>query len=143
MALLISIAAFGQPVLAETVAPADECCSVAPSATPTVSRYDVGLYDDLVRRSEVGDGLDIHHVMQDHPAQQLIPGATRGDGPAIALPAAEHRLIPNLKGDVDLTPRQLLARDAWNLRNFTNAPNRSIQELIDLNKARYPEALAK
>jgi len=93
--------------------------------------------------SEVGDGLDIHHVMQDHPARQLIPGATKGDGPSIALSAAEHRLIPNLKGDVTLTPRQLLARDAWNLRNLTNAPNRSIQELIDLNKAQYPGVLAK
>lgn len=81
--------------------------------------------------------------MQDHPAQQLIPGATRGSGPAIALPQAEHRLIPNLKGEVGLTPRQVLARDAWNLRNYTNAPNSAIQDLIALNKATYPGALAK
>ncbi len=82
-------------------------------ATNKVSAYDVGTYDDLVAGSARGDGLDIHHVMQDHAAQQLIPGATRGSGPAIALPQAEHRLIPNLKGEVSLTPRQVLALDAW------------------------------
>jgi RHS repeat-associated protein len=112
-------------------------------ATNKVSPYDVGTYDDLVAGSARGDGLDIHHVMQDHPAQQLIPGATRGSGPAIALPQAEHRLIPNLKGGVGLTPRQVLARDAWNLRNYTNAPNSAIQDLIALNKSTYPGALAK
>lgn len=108
-----------------------------------MSAYDVGTYDDLAGRSVKGDGLDIHHVMQDHPAQQLVPGATRGSGPAIALPQGEHRLIPNLKGDVSLTPRQVLARDAWNLRNYTGAPNSAIQELIQLNKSTYPGAFLK
>ena len=105
--------------------------------------YDVGTFQDLTKASEPYDDLQIHHALQDHPAQQLIPGATRNGGPSIALPNAEHAAIPNLKGTVDLTPRQIMARDAWNLRNYTNAPNSAIQKLIALNKTAYPEAFLK
>jgi hypothetical protein len=53
-------------------------------------------------------------------------------------PGAEHALIPNLKGAVTLTPRQVLARDILNLRQFTNTPNSSLKQLIQLHKDLYP-----
>jgi hypothetical protein len=108
-----------------------------------VEAYDVGTYNALKARSPGGDALDIHHAGQAHAFEQLIPGYNRVSGPAIALPEAEHALIPTIRGATTLTPRQILANDIWNLRNFTNAPNTSLQDLIRLNKNMYPKAFKK
>ena len=91
----------------------------------------------------VGDALDIHHVVQANPAGQIIPGYFRAKGPSIALPEAEHALVPRLSGPYTGTARDLLARDIWNLRNFTNAPTSALQDLIELNKQMYPGAFVK
>jgi hypothetical protein len=112
-----------------------------PSAV--VEAYEVGRFAELAERSVVGDALDIHHVGQAHAMEQLVEGYSRIEGPAIALPQAEHALIPNLRGTVELTPRQVLAQDIWNLRRYTNAPNSSLQEVIRLNKEVYPGAFAR
>src|SRR5471030_666874 len=56
-------------------------------------------------------------------------------------PEAQHAAIPTLGGAVDMSPRSLLARDIWNLRRYTNTPNSSLQQLIELNKTMYPERL--
>ena len=68
---------------------------------------------------------------------------SRATGPAIALPEAEHAAIPTLRGSVNMSPRSLLARDIWNLREYTNTPNSKLQQLIQLNKTMYREAFAK
>jgi hypothetical protein len=86
------------------------------------------------------DDLALHHVGQTHAFEQLVPGFTRADGAAIALPTAEHRLIPNLKGGVNLTAPEVVARDIWNLRQHTNAPGSSLRELIQLNHDLYEES---
>lgn len=112
------------------------------STTKGVSTYEVGTYDALRARSAVGDALDLHHVGQAHAMEQIVPGYSRATGPAIALPAAEHAAVPTLRGTVDMSPRSLLARDIWNLRQHTNAPNSSLLKLIELNKTMYPEAFA-
>jgi len=112
-------------------------------ASSKVGPYEVGQHNDLLHRSVPGDGLDLHHAGQAHAMEQLVPGYDRATGPAIALPRAEHQLIPNLRGPIDLTPRKLLARDIWNLRNVTNAPNDALQRLIELNKTMFPGAFAK
>jgi hypothetical protein len=112
-------------------------------AVEAVTEYEVGTFDNLLARSEVGDDLALHHVGQAHAMEQLIPGYDRATAPAIALTTAEHRLIPNLRGAVGLTPRQLLARDIMNLRTYTNAPNSSLKQLIQLNKDMYPGAFAR
>ncbi len=104
----------------------------------SVRPYEVGIFDDLQSRSVVGDGLDLHHVVQKQPASQVIPGYNPQNAPSIALPQVEHRLIPNLRGAFNGTPRQILARDVRNLRNFTNTPRSSIRELIELNREMYP-----
>ncbi len=103
-----------------------------------VQPYEVGTFRQFDNASLSGDDLAIHHVGQHHAAQQVAPGHTYRGGPAIALPTAEHARIRNLPGTVSLTPRQLLARDIWNLRRFTNAPNSALRELIDLNRQTYP-----
>lgn len=60
--------------------------------------------------------------------------------PAIAVPKAQHRLIPTLKGVVKMEARDLLARDIWNLKKFTQAPPAALKKLIDLNKSMFPGA---
>lgn len=109
-----------------------------------VEKYEVGLFNDLKSRSEVGDGLDIHHVSQKQPAGQVIEGYNPNTAPSIALPSAEHKQIPILKGtQTSGGARQQLAKDVKDLRQNTNAPNQSLQQLIDLNKKTYPDAFKK
>jgi len=86
----------------------------------------------------VGDGLDIHHVVQGNPGSQIIPGYNYSTAAGIAHPQAEHQAIPNVVGTYTGSARDLLANDIRNLRAFTNAPNSSLQSLIDLNKILYP-----
>ncbi len=113
------------------------------SAASSVAKYEVGLFNNLKSKSLVGDGLDIHHVAQSCPATQAIPGYNRLTAPSIAIPQAEHRLIPTISGDYNGTARDLLAKDILDLRNYTNTPNSSLQELIQLNKQAYPNAFTK
>jgi RHS repeat-associated protein len=105
--------------------------------------FQVGPFNELEGLSPVGDDLALHHVGQKHVMGQIIPGYDPQTGPAIALPTAQHRRIPNLTGEYNGTARDLLARDIRNLRNFTDAPNESLLELIRLNKRMFPEAFAK
>ena len=103
-----------------------------------VRAYEVGTFNALRSRSAIGDGLDLHHVPQTRPASQVVPGYTRGDAPAIALPRTEHARIP--KGPYSGTPEELLARDVSNLRTYTGSPESSIDELVDLIKRTYPHS---
>ena len=120
-----------------------ETVALATPRSTVVRAYEVGTAGLLRARSIVGDNIGIHHVAQAHPMEQLIPGYSRATGPTIALPTMEHLQIPNLRGPTNLTPREILANDIWNLRKFTNAPNASLQELIQLNKHMYPGAFRK
>ena len=55
----------------------------------------------------------------------------------------EHRSIPTLTGEYVGTPRDLLAKTIRDLRNYSDAPNTALNELIDLNKATYPNAFRR
>ncbi|MCK1794426.1 RHS repeat domain-containing protein, partial [Pseudomonas violetae] len=112
------------------------------SCEPT-KKYEVGRFDTLQKNSKVGDGLDIHHAAQKHPAGQIIVGYDPKTAPSIALPRAEHKLIPTVKGPFTGIPRDLLAKDAKDLRNFTNAPPSAIKQMIDLNKEMFPGVFIK
>ncbi len=108
-----------------------------------LTAYRVGIHRELQCLSSVGDDLALHHVGQAHVMQQVAPGFTRAGGASIALPTAEHLGIPTLKGSFEGSARSLLARDISNLRNYTNAPNSSLIELIRLNKQLYPGSFTK
>ncbi|GGH04552.1 hypothetical protein FAZ19_05560 [Sphingobacterium alkalisoli] len=110
----------------------------AVDAAREVTKYEVSTVDDLLRRSKVGDNLDIHHVAQKHPADQLIEGYDPKTAPGIALSSKEHKAIPTVKGDPTRSARSQLAKDIYDLRNHTNAPISSLQQLIQLNKEIYP-----
>jgi hypothetical protein len=74
----------------------------------------------------------------------LIDGYDYKNAPAIALPEGEHQSIPNEKGAATAgSARNQLAKNIRELRNNTSAPNSSLQQLIQLNKQLYPEALLK
>lgn len=108
----------------------------------SVVEYEVGHYSDLVKKSQ-GDGIEIHHAPQQHPAKQVVKNYNPKDAPSIALRKEEHREIPNVKGIYKGTDRQLLAKTARDLRNKTNTPTSTIQELINFAKKTHPESYRK
>ncbi|WP_157205517.1 hypothetical protein [Methylomonas koyamae] len=65
------------------------------------------------------------------------------NAPAIVLPTELHKAIPTVKGEFSGTARDQLAKDIYDLRNFTDAPNSVLQDLINLNKSMYPDAFRK
>ena len=105
--------------------------------------YEVGTVDDLWARSVRGDRLQVHHVPQAHPAGQVIPGYDPSKAPGIALPDYEHQALPNLRGLYTGRTRDLVARDLWNLRKHTGAPNSTLLNLLTLIRQMYPGALSK
>ncbi|WP_425549822.1 RHS repeat domain-containing protein, partial [Chitinophaga oryziterrae] len=109
-----------------------------PPAAP-VQEYDVGEFKDLEKNSVSGDKLDLHHVPQAHAANQIIPGYTRATGTAVALNEKVHRLIPRLKGSYLGSARELLARDAQNMRQVA-VPREVIQWIVDLAKKQHPNS---
>ena len=118
---------------------------VASSVSPggAVRAYEVGTFAELQARSVVGDGLDLHHVGQAHVMSQVVSGYSRAHGPSIALPRAEHAMLPRQRGPAILGARDLLARDIQNLRRHTDTPTSSLRQIIRLNKEIYPEAFKK
>jgi hypothetical protein len=114
----------------------------AQAAAKPVQEYEVGEYGDLQKRSEAGDGLDLHHVPQKHPAAQVIPGYDKLKGTAIALRQEIHRMIPTIRGTYDGTARDLLATDAKNLRQI-GVGNNFVQQIIYGAKVQHPEAYVK
>ncbi len=115
----------------------------AKATSKAVEKYEVGLYNDLKSRSLPGDDLALHHAPQTQPAKQTITDYERWTAPSIALPTAEHKAIPTLKGAATSTPRQQLAKDIRDLRKYTNAPNQSFFDLILLTKKQYPQSFIK
>ena len=114
----------------------------ATDAGSAVKKYDIGDFNDLQKRSQVGDGLDLHHVPQKKPAGQVIKDYDPKTAPAIALPQGQHKTIPTSKGKYTGKPRDLLAKDAQDLRN-AGVPNTKVREMINYNKGKYPKAFRK
>ncbi len=107
--------------------------------------YQIGKADELLGLSKIGDTLDIHHAPQGNPASQIIKDYNYPSGPAIALPHAEHLSVntANIVGKVTGTPRDLLAKTVSDLRNYTQAPNSSLNGLIGLVKSMFPGVFNK
>jgi RHS repeat-associated protein len=109
-----------------------------------VQKYEVGAYNELNSRSVVGDDLQLHHAPQTQPAKNLVGGYDKNTAPTIMLPTAEHQAIPTLKGTqtassngITTPQRAQLAKDIRDLRKNTNAPNTSLQKLINLTKKQF------
>ena len=139
----VPVGSKGLAVLAAALIKIEHGTEAALDAAKGVGKYEVGAYDALKSRSVAGDGLDIHHAMQKNPAGQAVGGYNPANGPSIAVPRGEHSRIPTIKGEYTGSARDLLAKDIRDLRNYTNAPNSSLRELIDLNKQMYPGAFGR
>jgi len=116
-------------------------CVAAEAGVGAVRPYKVGAASDLRARSAVGDQLGIHHVPQGHPAGQVILGYSYPDGPAIALPAEEHGLIPNLRGEYSGSPQDMVVRDFGNLRDFAKRTRELDPGVAQFDRVSYPGTL--
>ena len=92
-----------------------------------VRAYEVASVEDLRARSDVGDGLDIHHVIQKRQAKGKIPNYDPDAATGMAVPEAEHDDIPRSTGDFEGPPESLIARDLDRLR-ATGAPPEDIEK---------------
>ncbi|WP_295121513.1 hypothetical protein [uncultured Chitinophaga sp.] len=107
--------------------------------------WEVGAYNKL---AGVESGLDAHHVGQKALMKNFIPSYDMKTAPAILVPEVGHTtkgafgiVSRSTKGFTNA--RQVLARDIFELRRVYKAdgiPNSSLQQLIDLNKTKYPGA---
>jgi hypothetical protein len=92
-----------------------------------VRAYEVGSVRDLRARSEVGDGLDIHHVLQKSQAKGKINNYDPDAATGMAVPEAEHDNIPRSTGDYVGPTEALIERDVDRLR-LTAAPLEDIEK---------------
>ena len=112
-----------------------------------VHEGEVSTYRDLQRRSETGDGLDIHHMPQFRPANDLNPDLSYNKAVAIVIANNRHiefhRISPTYKsGEYDGNERQLLAENIRTGRRV-NISNKSLQQIIQQNKEMFPDMYAK
>lgn len=68
-----------------------------PKGKSGVSKYEVGMANELRANSVSGDGLDVHHTPQSKPASQAIADYDPATAPAIAIPSRDHRAIRDEK----------------------------------------------
>ena len=107
--------------------------------------YEIGRYNELRSRS-TGTGLEIHHVPQANPAEQVIAGYDRDNGIAIALPSLQHRRLPTtsrLKGEYGnlpgQTPRKLISTGLRDLHQ-AGVNKEVLRKLAKKVRQAYPEA---
>ena len=116
---------------------------VSPRTKQSVGTYEVGTLKELKSRSLVSDDLDINHTPQNKPAGQIIKDYDPDIAPSIALPKSEHMVIPTRRAAIDGNPRAQLAKDIRDLRNNTNAPAHSLEQIVRMNEKLFPEAMKK
>ncbi|MDY3529842.1 hypothetical protein PG593_08645 [Riemerella anatipestifer] len=110
--------------------------------------WKVGKYSEL-RGTQVG--LQAHHVGQSALMKKMVKGYNHNSAPSILVPEIGHvfkgpfgRISTSTKGLT--TPRQVLARDIFELRRVygpQGIPNTSLQKLIQMNKTMYPSSFSK
>jgi len=115
-----------------------------------VAEFQVGEYATL-RKAAKGTEYHAHHAGQSTIMKKLVPGYNHKTAPAILVSKYGHTIKKPLLGivsrstkDIKIrTVRNLVARDAFELRRVYKAPNEKIIELIKLNKSKYPEHFIK
>ncbi len=115
------------------------------ASTIGVRPFEVGMTRDLHSRSTPGDDLTIHHAPQGAPAESVFPSYNYNNAPGIVIPGGEHIEMnaTNVPSTYTTTPRDLMAKTLWDLRQFTDAPNSALRELVDLVHKVFPGALDK
>ncbi|MFN7942390.1 MAG: RHS repeat-associated core domain-containing protein [Thermoanaerobaculia bacterium] len=117
-------------------------CATTMIGVMPVTPNEVGLVDDLLDRSPVGDLLDVHHFLQKKPGSQVIPGYDDMKTVGIALPRDVHAEIPTRSGPYAGTPDGLLTESIDNLWN-AGVPPSSIELAIELTFKLYPGVFLK
>nr|WP_294922360.1 hypothetical protein [uncultured Flavobacterium sp.] len=123
------------------------------STFSTHLEFQVGEYAAL-RKIAINTGLDAHHAGQAAIMKKLIKGYDPATAPSILINKIGHTVKKPYLGilkrstkDFDLKAvnpvRNLVARDAFELRRVYKVPNVKIKELIDLNKSKYPKYFKK
>ena len=115
--------------------------------------FDVGLHSDLLKAKK-DSNLRSHHAGQKAIMKLLVANYNENKAPAILVNYIGHNKnnvekSPGVVSTQNINPntgkpfsnaRELLARDIRELRRvYSNIPNSKLQELIELNKAMYPE----
>lgn len=106
----------------------------------------VGRYNTLQGAER---GLRAHHVGQKALMEKFVQGYNWRTAPSILVPEIGHNtrsalgiVSRNMKGFTNA--REVLARDIFELRRvYNDVPNRSLQELIQMNKTMFPNAFVK
>ncbi|MGG6229997.1 RHS repeat-associated core domain-containing protein [Tenacibaculum sp. SDUM215027] len=100
----------------------------------TVTPGQVGTYSDLVKASDVGDNLDLHHIPQDK-----LGHLPRKDGIAVVMPKEEHAQTRTYKSkgrktaavDKNRAFKDVLADDLADLRKIGGSKyDDSIEKII-------------
>ena len=108
--------------------------------------YEVDTYGNLQKNDVTNNKLGNHHAPQKALAKIIIKGYPQDtnalDAPAIRLPDSEHSIITKLQSKnkearSKMTATELLQNDIDMLREHTNAPEESINKLIEMNKEKY------
>lgn len=102
--------------------------------------FEVGMTDDLYAKSEVGDGLQIHHAPQQVPANEVIPGYDGSSAPGIALPDQMHYDVNRFnlqQGEFTGTASELLNKTLNDLA-AVGVPKKPLSELRKLILKTYP-----
>ena len=101
----------------------------------------VGSYNSLKQVAR-GSGLQAHHVGQSAVMKKIVSNYNPRTAPAILVPSNGHTIGNVVSRNTNINnPRSLLARDIMEIRRvYGNAiSNKSLQELINLNKKMYNE----
>ena len=112
----------------------------------------VGTYGELNNARRRGDNLTPHHIPSDAFMKAKVPGYTRDKGISIWMEhpspgvGGRHRktLSYGSPPDLSLSPRQVLAREVWDVRAiyrqeglYTPDIRRSLQQIIQRNKSTW------
>ena len=115
-----------------------------------LDKYSVGEYKDLKGKVK---GLDAHHVGQKAVLKKHIKDYDEKTAPSILVPKKGHTEVkPKLgvvsrKTNIEIKnpntkkpARSVIARDVQELKRvYPDIPNPKLQELIKMNKTKYPE----
>jgi hypothetical protein len=107
------------------------------NATECGKLYEVGQYSKM----DSAPGTNLHHVPGSAAESTLVAGESASKGTAIRIAEeGEHRAVTEAQAALPAqkSARDLLAKETKILREHTDAPNSSLQEIIARKQAQHP-----